>query len=97
MMWQQWLAFALGSAALIGISWRVLRRPQSHGFYRFFAWEVMLALLVAFLLLPGVEPQLMVAGLLFASAPMMSIYPILGQRFGLEHHALVAARQAAGS
>ena len=46
MMWQQWLAFALGSAALIGISWRVLRRPQSHGFYRFFAWEVMLALLV---------------------------------------------------
>ncbi|MBB1518199.1 methyltransferase family protein [Aquipseudomonas guryensis] len=46
MMWQQWLAFALGSVALIGISWRVLRRPQSHGFYRFFAWEVMLALLV---------------------------------------------------
>ncbi|CAM3953872.1 MULTISPECIES: AEC family transporter [Pseudomonadaceae] len=53
-----------------------------------------LALLVAFLLLPGVEPQLMVAGLLFASAPMMSIYPILGQRFGLEQRcaaALVAA------
>lgn len=53
-----------------------------------------LALLVAFLLLPGVEPQLMVAGLLFASAPMMSIYPILGQRFGLEERcaaALVAA------
>lgn len=45
-MWQQWLAFALGSAVLIGISWRVLRRPQSHGFYRFFAWELMLALLV---------------------------------------------------
>lgn len=53
-----------------------------------------LALLAAFLLLPGVEPQLMVAGLLFASAPMMSIYPILGQRFGLEERcaaALVAA------
>jgi malonate transporter len=53
-----------------------------------------LALLAAFLLLPGVEPQLMVAGLLFASAPMMSIYPILGQRFGLEQRcaaALVAA------
>lgn len=53
-----------------------------------------LALLLAFLLLPGVEPQLMVAGLLFASAPMMSIYPILGQRFGLEQRcaaALVAA------
>ena len=53
-----------------------------------------LALLLTFLLLPGVEPQLMVAGLLFASAPMMSIYPILGQRFGLEQRcaaALVAA------
>lgn len=45
-MWQQWLAFALGSAALVGISWRALGRPQSHGFYRFFAWEAMLALLV---------------------------------------------------
>ncbi|MGQ7956344.1 AEC family transporter [Pseudomonas sp. SP16.1] len=53
-----------------------------------------LALLLAFLLLPGVEPQLMVAGLLFAGAPMMSIYPILGQRFGLQQRcaaALVAA------
>jgi malonate transporter len=53
-----------------------------------------LVLLAAFLLLPGVEPQLMVAGLLFASAPMMSIYTILGQRFGLEQRcaaALVAA------
>lgn len=43
-----------------------------------------LAVFAAFAVLPGVEPQLMVAGVLFASAPMMSIYPILGQRFGLE-------------
>jgi len=27
---------------LIGISWRSLRHPRSHGFYRFFAWEAIL-------------------------------------------------------
>lgn len=45
-MWQQWLAFAVGSAALVGISWRAMGHPQSHGFYRFWAWELMLGLLV---------------------------------------------------
>ena len=53
-----------------------------------------LAVFAAFAVLPAVEPQLMVAGVLFASAPMMSIYPILGQRFGLEERcaaSLVAA------
>lgn len=43
-----------------------------------------LLLFGAFCLLPDVEPTLMVAGLLLASAPMMSVFPILGQRFGLE-------------
>jgi predicted permease len=43
-----------------------------------------LAVFLAFTLVPAVEPALRVAGVLFASAPMMSIYPILGQRFGLE-------------
>lgn len=37
-----------------------------------------------FLLVSGVEPAMMLAGLVFASAPMMSVYPILGQRFGVE-------------
>ncbi len=45
-MWQQWLAIALGSVVLTGISWRALSSPRSHGFYRYFAWEVMLLLLV---------------------------------------------------
>lgn len=45
-MWQQWLAFAVGSGVLVGISWRAMGHPQSHGFYRFWAWELMLALLV---------------------------------------------------
>ncbi|MBC9249036.1 isoprenylcysteine carboxyl methyltransferase [Pseudomonas alcaligenes] len=42
----QAVAFVLGSLALLGVSWRALRNPQAHGFYRFFAWEAMLALLV---------------------------------------------------
>ncbi|WCD78822.1 AEC family transporter [Pseudomonas sp. TUM22785] len=43
-----------------------------------------LAVAALFWLLPPVEPALMAAGILFACAPMMSIYPLLGMRFGLE-------------
>ncbi len=53
-----------------------------------------LAVFAAFALVPGLDPTLKVAALLFASAPMMSIYPILGQQYGLEQRcaaALVAA------
>ena len=46
MVWLQGLVFALGTLLLLALSWRVLLRPQSHGFYRFFAWEAILALLV---------------------------------------------------
>jgi len=43
-----------------------------------------LLMFAALSLVPGVDPLLMVAGVLFASAPMLSVFPILGQRFGLE-------------
>jgi len=43
-----------------------------------------LAVFLLFSLLPDVDPVLMVAGVLFASAPMLSVYPIFGQRFGVE-------------
>ncbi|WP_375738767.1 AEC family transporter [Pseudomonas boanensis] len=43
-----------------------------------------LAVLLCFALLPPVDPVMKVAGVLFACSPMMSIYPILGQRYGLE-------------
>ena len=36
--------FAAGSALLVRISWRFLRGPRSHGFWRFFAFESILAL-----------------------------------------------------
>jgi protein-S-isoprenylcysteine O-methyltransferase Ste14 len=42
----QWTVFAVGSILLIAISWASLHHPDSHGFYRFFAWEAILALIV---------------------------------------------------
>lgn len=38
--------FALVSAGLLYVSWGALRNPRSHGFYRFFAWECILALVL---------------------------------------------------
>ncbi len=40
------VAFILGSATLVYVSRESLRTPKSHGFYRFFAWELMLVLIV---------------------------------------------------
>ena len=38
--------FIVVSAALLPLSWRSLKAPRSHGFYRFFAFELILALIV---------------------------------------------------
>lgn len=38
------LLFVLASAVIVYISKASLRNPRSHGFYRFFAWEAILAL-----------------------------------------------------
>lgn len=38
--------FAAGSAVFLWLSRKPLRHPGSHGFYRFFAWEGILALVV---------------------------------------------------
>jgi protein-S-isoprenylcysteine O-methyltransferase Ste14 len=40
----QWIIFAVISTPIVVISWKSLRHPGSHGFYRFFAWETILAL-----------------------------------------------------
>lgn len=42
-----------------------------------------LAVYVAFALVPGVAPELKIAALLFASAPMFTVYPLLAQQYGL--------------
>lgn len=39
---------------------------------------------LALLLFPGLDPTLRKAGLIFAASPMLSIFPILGMRYGLE-------------
>jgi protein-S-isoprenylcysteine O-methyltransferase Ste14 len=38
--------FVVASAGIVYISRASLRSPRSHGFYRFFAWEAMLALIL---------------------------------------------------
>ena len=42
----EWISFAIVSAGIIFLSWKSLRKPQSHGFFRFFAFESILALLL---------------------------------------------------
>jgi protein-S-isoprenylcysteine O-methyltransferase Ste14 len=43
MLWK-WLAFVVLTMPIVYISWSSLRKPGSHGFYRFFAWECLLGL-----------------------------------------------------
>ena len=40
----QVLVFAAGSVAIVWVSWSSLREPRGHGFFRFFAFEAILAL-----------------------------------------------------
>ncbi len=42
----QWIIFIAVSLIIIAVSWKSLRQPGSHGSYRFFAWEAILALFV---------------------------------------------------
>ena len=62
--------FILGSIALIYVSRNSLRSPQSHGYYRFFAWECILGLFLVNVNFWFIQPfawnQLMAWTLLFA-------------------------------
>jgi protein-S-isoprenylcysteine O-methyltransferase Ste14 len=40
------IALIVGTAANLWFSWRALRAPGGHGFYRFFAWEAILGLII---------------------------------------------------
>ncbi len=42
----EWSAFFVGTVFLTYISRNALRAPKSHGYYRFFAWELMLVMIV---------------------------------------------------
>lgn len=40
------ILFLAGTAFFVRVSWHSLGKPLAHGFYRFFAWECMLALVL---------------------------------------------------
>lgn len=40
------LALLIGTAVNVWLSWRALLAPGAHGFYRFFAWEAILGLII---------------------------------------------------
>jgi protein-S-isoprenylcysteine O-methyltransferase Ste14 len=67
--------FVLCSAGLAYLSRASLRHPQAHGFYRFFAWECLLALallnLRRWFLNPWSVTQLISWGLLLISASLV--------------------------
>ncbi len=42
----RWVLFALGSAAILVVSWGSLPNPRSHGFWRFFVFESLLGLIL---------------------------------------------------
>jgi protein-S-isoprenylcysteine O-methyltransferase Ste14 len=46
MLMNELIVFLIGTAFFARVSWRSLLKPFSHGFYRFFAWECILALVL---------------------------------------------------
>jgi protein-S-isoprenylcysteine O-methyltransferase Ste14 len=40
------MVFIIASAGIVWVSWPSLRNFRSHGFYRFFAWETIVALIL---------------------------------------------------
>jgi protein-S-isoprenylcysteine O-methyltransferase Ste14 len=73
------LIFFAVSAALIYVSWGALHNPKSHGFYRFFAWESILGLVLLNFPVWGVNP--------FAPHQLLS-WLLLISSIGLAIHAV---------
>jgi predicted permease len=53
-----------------------------------------LAVLAMLLMVPGLDPLLVATGVIFASVPMITVYPIIGAEYG-EERATAAALLAA--
>lgn len=79
-------AFAAGSVVIAWLSRRALRRSSSHGFFRFFAFEAILALLIlnvpVWFVRPFAARQLASWVLLFASIPPAVAGFVLLRRLG---------------
>lgn len=89
----QWLVLVLGSILIVGVSWPALRDTHSHGFTRFFAWELILGLfalnLPFWFAAPFGARQLVSWGLLLVSLGMI----ILGVRAFRRHGEVDAQRE----
>ena len=73
------LVFLIGTAYFTWVSRRALARPRSHGFYRFFAWECMLALvLVNFPRWSDnpYSPRQLVSWLLLAGSAVLAVHAV---------------------
>ena len=73
------LIFALGSAFFLYVSWQALLNPRSHGFYRFIAWECMLALVLLNFpswTLDPFSPRQIVSWVLLASSAALAIHAV---------------------
>ena len=90
-----WIIFVLGSAVLIYVSRQALRQPGSHGYYRFFAWEILLIMFLVNMQVWFLNPfswhQLVSWVLLFLSIPLL----LEGLRLLREIGKLDAARRDA--
>lgn len=76
-------AFAAGSAGLGWLSRKPLRQPGSHGFYRFFAWEAILGLVVLNRRVWGADPtspHQMAASLLLLVSILLALAGLLTLR-----------------
>jgi protein-S-isoprenylcysteine O-methyltransferase Ste14 len=79
-----WSSFILGSVAIVFISRKSLRDPHSHGFFRFFAWEILWGLFLlnveAWFREPWVWHQLVSWMLLIVASGMaISGFRLLGE------------------
>lgn len=77
-------AFAAGSAGLGWLSRKPLRQPGSHGFYRFFAWEAILGLVVLNRRVWGgdpTSPHQLAAAVLLALSILLALTGLLTLRY----------------
>lgn len=73
------LVFLFGTVYFAWVSRRALARPRSHGFYRFFAWECMLALVLVNFPRWSADPyspRQLVSWLLLAGSLVLAVHAV---------------------
>lgn len=90
------ITFIAGSAVVVWLSRKALRKPGSHGYYRFFAWEAILGLIVMNRHIWGEDPY---SPHQFASWMLMlvSIFLVVEGARTLRRHGAANAKRDDGS